>query len=262
MKLPGLTFLLGALLLAGAARAQLYTVTTGVATHDRRDRDAVKMQVDGSVETTRDFWQDYMKEQYNARFKSKTLASLGIKGKREEMSAQQVTGASISSRPVDLYVNLTAVNDSTTEVAFFGGFGDKNYFDPATTAPEFKALRTILERFAGAARLNAYQVQIKEAESSVAAANKEQDKLMRSLESAQSNTSANLKRMEELTSKNRSNALQMHNDSLSLSTNARLRETTNLRRRCSRKLVVSRSRALVLSERLSLCICRAFERFL
>lgn len=239
MKLPGLTFLLGALLLAGAARAQLYTVTTGVATHDRRDRDAVKMQVDGSVETTRDFWQDYMKEQYNARFKSKTLATLGIRGKREEMSAQQVTGASISSRPVDLYVNLTAVNDSTTEVAFFGAFGDKTFLDPAATAPEFKALRSILERFAGAARINAYQVQVKEAEGNVTAANKEQDKLTHSIESAQNNTASNLKRIDELTSKNRSNALQVHSDSLSLGTNARLRETTNLRLQRRRERLAS-----------------------
>ena len=222
------------LLLVQPVRAQLYQVTSGVATHDRRDRDALLVQVDGSVETTRDFWQDYMKDTYGARFKSGALATLGIKGKKDELAAQQATGLGVSSRPVDLYVNLNAINDSTTEVAFFGGFGDKTYFEPTRTAPEFKALQKILDKFATAARVNAYQVQVKEAERDATAAEKEQDKLNRSIQSAQSNTAANLKRIDELTAKNRSNALQMHQDSTQLTSNAQLRELTRgrlLRRR-------------------------------
>lgn len=230
-----LLFLLSPLLLlAQPVRAQLYQATSGVATHDRRDRDALLVRVDGSVETTRDFWQDYMKDTYGARFKSGALATLGIKGKKDELAAQQVSGLGISSRPVDLYVNLNAINDSTTEVAFFGGFGDKTYFEPTRTVPEFKGLQKILDKFATAARVNAYQVQVKEAERDATAAEKEQDKLSRSIQSAQSNTAANLKRIDELTAKNRSNALQMHQDSTQLTANAQLRELTRgrlLRRR-------------------------------
>lgn len=229
-----LAFLFSTLLLAQPVRAQLYQVTSGVATHDRRDRDALLVQVDGSVETTRNFWQDYMKDTYGARFKSGALATLGIKGKKDELAAQQVSGLGVASRPVDLYVNLNAINDSTTEVAFFGGFGDKTYFEPTRTVPEFKGLQKILDKFATAARVNAYQVQVKEAERDVTAAEKEQDKLSRSIQSAQSNTAANLKRIDELTAKNRSNALQMHQDSTQLTSNAHLRELTRgrlLRRR-------------------------------
>ncbi|RYE89527.1 MAG: hypothetical protein EOO37_04880, partial [Cytophagaceae bacterium] len=144
------------LLAAAPGWAQLYKVTDGTTARDRRDRDAVLVQVDGSVETTRDFWQDYMKSTYSIRFKSKALAALGIKGRKDELSANEATGAGISSRPVDLYVNLNAINDSTTEVAFFGGFGDKTYFEPSRTAAEFNSLRKIMEKFAVAARANAY----------------------------------------------------------------------------------------------------------
>lgn len=224
-----LAFLFSSLLLVQPVRAQLYHVASGVATHDRRDRDALLVQVDGSVETTRDFWQDYMKDTYSVRFKSGALATLGIKGKKDELAAQQVSGLGIASRPVDLYVNLNAINDSTTEVAFFGGFGDKTYFEPNSTASEFKGLQKILDKFAIAARVNAYQVQVKEAERDVTAAEKEQDKLNRSIQSAQSNTAANLKRMDELTAKNRSNALQMHQDSTQLTSNAQLRELRRVR---------------------------------
>nr|GFC25590.1 hypothetical protein [Tanacetum cinerariifolium] len=83
-------------------------------------------------------------------------------------------------------------------------------------------MHKIMDKFAIAARANAYQVQVKEAERDVSAAEKEQDKLNRSIQSAQSNTAANLKRIDELTNKNRSNALQMHQDSLQLVTNAQL----------------------------------------
>ncbi|TVT41727.1 hypothetical protein FNT36_09890 [Hymenobacter setariae] len=215
--------------LSAPVRAQLYQVSSGVTTHDKRDRDALLLQVDGSVETTREFWQDYMKDTYGIRFKSGALATLGIKGKKDELAAQEVSNVGISSRPITLYVNLSAVNDSTTEIAFFGGFGDKTYFEPTRTVSEFKGLRKIIDRFAVAARANAYQVQVKEAERDVTAADKEQDKLNRSIQAAQSNTAANLKRIDELTNKNRSNALQMHQDSLQLTTNAQLRETTRAR---------------------------------
>jgi hypothetical protein len=224
-----LTLLISLLLLAAPAWAQLYTVTNGTATRDRRDRDAVLVQVDGSVETTRDYWQEYMKDTYSIRFKSKALAALGIKGKKDELSAQEATGAGISSKPVDLYVNLNAINDSTTEVAFFGGFGDKTYFAPGTNPSEFASLRKIMEKFAVAARANAYQVQVKDAEREVAAVEKEQDKLTRSIQSAQSNTASNLKRIDEMQSKNRSNALQMHQDSVQMTTNARQLELNKAR---------------------------------
>jgi len=225
-----LALLISLLVLLGApAWAQLYTVTNGTATRDRRDRDAVLVQVDGSVETTRDYWQEYMKDTYSIRFKSKALAALGIKGKKDELSAQEATGAGISSKPVDLYVNLNAINDSTTEVAFFGGFGDKTYFAPGTNASEFASMRKIMEKFAVAARANAYQVQVKDAEREVAAVEKEQDKLTRSIQSAQSNTASNLKRIDEMQSKNRSNALQMHQDSVQMTTNARQLELNKAR---------------------------------
>jgi hypothetical protein len=217
------------LALSVSAQAQLYQVSSGVTTHDKRDRDALLLQVDGSVETTREFWQDYMKDTYGIRFKSGALATLGIKGKKDELAAQEVSNAGVSSRPVTLYANLSAINDSTTEIAFFGGFGDKTYFEPTRTASEFRGLRKIMDKFVTAARVNAYQVQVKEAERDVTSADKEQDKLTRSIQAAQSNTAANLKRIDELTNKNRSNALQMHQDSLQLVNNAQLRELTRAR---------------------------------
>jgi hypothetical protein len=217
------------LLESASAQAQLYQVANGTATRDRRDRDAVLVQVDGSVEATRDFWQDFMKDTYGIRFKSKTLAALGIKGKKDELSAQQATGAGISTQPVDLYANLSAINDSTTEVALFGSAGDKTYFEPGRTASEFSALHKIMDKFAKAARVNAYSVQVKDAEREVSNTDKEQDKLTRSIQAAQSNTAANLKRIDELTNKNRSNALQMHQDSTQLATNAKLQELNRVR---------------------------------
>ena len=217
------------LLAAVPAQAQLYQITSGVVARDKRDCSALLVQVDGSVETTRSFWQDFMKDEYSLRFKTGALATLGIRGKKDELVAQQVSGVGISSRPVDLYVSLNAVNDSTTEVAFFGGFGDKTYFDPTRNTVEFKGLRKILDKYVPAARLNAYQAQVKDAEREVTVADKEQEKLSRSIQAAQSNTAANLRRIDELTNKNRANAQQMHQDSTQLATNAQLRELNRVR---------------------------------
>jgi hypothetical protein len=213
-----LTLLISALLLvAGSVQAQLYEVTTGLTTYEKRDHQAATVQVDGSVENTRNFWQQYMKDTYDLRFKGGALASLGV-GKKDVLSAQQVSGIKVSSRPVDLFVNFAAVNDSVTNVALFGAFGDKTFFDPTRTVPEFKGMQNIMQKFAVAARVNAYRDQVKQAEDNVAAAEKEQQKLTKSIQSAQSNTASNLKRIDELTHQNVTNAQQMHNDSTQLTT--------------------------------------------
>jgi hypothetical protein len=234
-----LTLLISALLLiAGSVQAQLYEVTTGLTTYEKRDHQAATVQVDGSVEDTRSFWQQYMKDTYDLRFKAGTLASFGV-GKKDVLSVQQVSGIKVSSRPVDLFANFSAVNDSVTNVALFGGFGDKTFFDPTRTVPEFKGMQSLMQKFAVAARVNAYRNQVKQAEDNVAAAEKEQQKLTKSIQSAQSNTASNLKRIEELTHQNVTNAQQMHNDSTQLTTNAQLRETTRLRLQQRRERLAS-----------------------
>ena len=216
------------LVLTTSVRAQLYEVTTGLVTYDRRDRSAATVQVGGSVGDTRSFWQQYMKDTYDIKFKGGALASLGV-GKKDELSAQQVSGVKVSSRPVDLYASFRALTDSTTEVALFGGFGDKTFFEPTRTVPEFKGLQNLLQRYVPAARANAYRNQVKQAEDNVAAADKAQEKLNKSIQSAQSNTTSNLKRIDELTKQNAANTQQMHQDSAQLVTNAQLRESLRLR---------------------------------
>jgi hypothetical protein len=213
----------GLALAATPARAQFYEITPGSVTHDRREVSALKVQVDGNLENTRTYWQDFMKDTYNIRFKGGALASLGV-GKKDELSAQQVPNIGVSSRPVDLYVAFSAPTDSTTEVSLFGSFGDKTFFEPTRTVPEFKGLRNLLTKYVTAARVNAYRQQVTDAENSVAAVDKQKQKLERSIQSAQSNTAANLKRIDELTRQNVTNAQQMHQDSVQLVSNAQLSE--------------------------------------
>ena len=242
---PRFALLLGGLALAATpALAQLYEISPdGSVTHDRRQIAAQKVQVDGTVANTRDFLQDFMKDSYNIRFKSGALATLGV-GKKDELTAPQVSGINVSSRPVDLYVALSAPTDSTTEVALFGAWGDKTYFEPSRTVPEFKALGAILAKFATAARVNAYRQQVADAESSVAAIDKQKAKLEHSIQSTQGNTAANLKRIDELLRQNQSNALQVRQDSTQLVSNALLSETArlHLQRRRDRLGTVSTTR--------------------
>ncbi|MVN76741.1 hypothetical protein GO988_10450 [Hymenobacter sp. HMF4947] len=222
-------------LVATPAQAQLYEIQDGTITHDRREVFAVKVQVDGTVANTRSFLQDFMKDTYNVRLKSGALASLGV-GKKDELSAQQVSGIGVSSRAVDLYAALSAPSDSTTEVALFGAFGDKTFFEPGRTVPEIKGLRNILAKYSTAARVNAYRQQVADAENSVDAVEKQKTKLERSTQSAQSNTASNLKRIDELLRQNQANVLQIRQDSVQLISNAQLREAArlNLERRRDR----------------------------
>jgi seryl-tRNA synthetase len=82
-----------------------------------------------------------------------------------------------------------------------------------------------MEKYAPAARVNAFRQQVKAAEDAVTAVDKEKTKLEKSIQSAQSNTAANLKRIEELLRQNKANATQMHQDSAQLVVNGQNRET-------------------------------------
>lgn len=215
------------------AQAQLYTVREGQLPYAGRTQYSVNTVVDGNLSQTREFFQDFMKDQYRVSFRG-GLASLVNVGKlmgkdngntSNTLQAKQQAGTFISSRPVDLYAAFTTLADSTTEVALFGGFGDKTFFSPDLTSVEFKRLTSIMEKYAPAARVNAFRKQVQAAEAAVTAVDKEKTKLDKSIQTAQSNTAANLKRIEELLRQNKANAAQMHQDSAALVTNGQSRET-------------------------------------
>jgi hypothetical protein len=216
-------------LLAPAARAQSYepgqnyVVRQGQLPYAGRTQYSVNVVVDGNEDKTRDFLQSYMKETYRIPLKS-GLVSMVTK-KNGILTAKQVAGTNISSRAVDIYAATTALTDSTTEVALFGGFGEKTYFSPDLTSTEFKRLQAMLERYAPAARVNAFRQQVLDAEAQVAAIDKEKEKINRTMDNTRANTAANLKRIEELLRQNQANAQSLSQDSVRLIGNGQLRET-------------------------------------
>ena len=212
--LPGLAF----------AQTDLYTVKTGQLPYAGRTQASVNVVVEGPVNDTRDFFQNFMKDTYRVSFKS-GLAGLLNRNSSGVLSAKQVAGTGISSRPVDLYTALTPLTDSTTEVALFGGFGEKTFFSPDLTALEFKRMQSILEKYAPAARTHFYRQRVAEAEAKVAAIDKEKDKLNKAAQATRDNTAANLKRIDELLRQNLGNAQLLRQDSTQLVGNAQLRAT-------------------------------------
>ncbi|MGI4760404.1 MAG: hypothetical protein ACRYF0_06845 [Janthinobacterium lividum] len=217
-------------LLVPAARAQTYepgqnyVVRQGQLPYAGRTQYSVNVVVDGNEDKTRDFLQSYMKETYHIPLKS-GLVSMVTK-KNGILTAKQVAGTGMSSRAVDIYAATTALTDSTTEVALFGGFGEKTFFSPDLTSTEFKRLQAMLERYAPAARINAFRQQVLDAEAQVMAIDKEKEKINRTMDNTRANTAANLKRIEELLRQNQANAQSLSQDSLRLISNGQLRETS------------------------------------
>ena len=202
-----------ALLVARPAAAQLYDVRPGDVSYNKSPRPAFKVQVDGSASDVRDYFQKWMKSSYNVKFKAGGV--LGLM-KSDVLTARQTPASSISGKLIDLYATVTAPSDSVTEVAVFGGFDDNTFFDPDKTATEYTALRGIVQNFAGAARLNAYRKMVAEAEKNLKAAEKEKEHLEKDRVSLQANTTANLKRIEDLKKKNLDNFTQARADSVTL----------------------------------------------
>lgn len=218
-------FLFLLLVLPRLASAQLYDVRSSSVNHDRRERSALKVQVDGTASDTRDYFQEWMKDSYKVRFKSGGIAGFGKSG---TLTARQTPASTISGKLVDLYATVIAPTDSTAEIAVFGGFDDNTFFDEQRNAAEFSALRALTQNFANAARLRAYRAMIAEAEKKLRDAEKEKAKLERSVQQRKDNTISNLNRIEDLKRQNIENTLQQRQDSVQLLRNTDLRKQHEL----------------------------------
>ncbi|WP_223653779.1 hypothetical protein [Hymenobacter psoromatis] len=208
------------------AQTDLYLIKDGQLPYAGRTQYSVNVVVEGKVSDTRDFFQSFMKDAYHASFRSSLVSLLNLKNNSSNglLTAKQVSGIGISSRPVDLYAAFTMLTDSTTEVAMFGGFGEKTFISPDLTSSEYKKMRAVLEKYAPAARTYYYRRQVAEAEAKVAAIDKEKEKLNKAMQTTRDNTAANLKRIEELLGQNKTNAQKLSQDSTQLVGNAQLRE--------------------------------------
>ncbi|SHI67880.1 hypothetical protein SAMN02745146_1366 [Hymenobacter daecheongensis DSM 21074] len=222
-------FLLVASALFGSAakvQAQLYDVRTSTTNFERKERDAVKVQVEGTAAWTRDFWQSWLKDTYNIRVKGGGVLGLG---KSDLLVAKQTPASSVSGKLIDLYSTVTSPSDSTSELSVWAAFGPDTFLSPDKNATEFAALRTITQSFASAARLKAYREQIAEAEKQLKEAEKEKEKLEKERTSLQASTTSNLARIEALKQQNISNTLKAREDSVKLVSNAQQLDLRKLR---------------------------------
>lgn len=224
-----LVLLLGA---PGVVRAQLYDARTSSVNIEKRERDAVKVQVEGTAQWTRDFWQSWLKDTYNIKLKGSGVFGVG---KKDVLEARQVPMSSITGKLLDLYSTVTSPTDTTSELSVWAALGPDSFLSAAGTPSEFSSLRTLTQSFAAAARLKAYREQITDAEKQVAAAEKEKEKLEKERSSLASSTKANLEKIEQLKKQNADNKLKAAEDSVKLLDNARLTEL--------RKAQVERRRA-------------------
>lgn len=213
-------------LLIQPATAQLYEVRTGSISFERKEQEALKVQVDGTAQWTRDYWQAWLKDTYNIRLKGD--GTFGV-GKKDLLVAKQTPVSSVSGKLLDLYSTVTAPADTVAELAVWATLGGNSFLTADQTPSEYAALRTIVQSFAAAARVKAYKDQLTEAEKQVKEIEKEREKLEKEVLSLQANTTSNLARIESLQKQNVENTIKARQDSVKLVTNAQQLELRKLR---------------------------------
>lgn len=227
MKKIGVLLLGGILgLISRPATAQLYEVRAGSVSFERKERDALKVQVDGAAQWTRDFWQAWLKDNYSIRLKGD--GTFGV-GKKELLVAKQTPVSSVSGKLIDLYSSVVAPADTVAELAVWAALGGNSFLSSNETPSEYAALRTMVQSFGAAARVQAYKDQLTEAEKQVKEIEKEREKLEKEVLNLQANTTSNLARIEALHQQNVANALKARQDSVKLVTNAQQLELRKLR---------------------------------
>ncbi|TGD81288.1 hypothetical protein [Hymenobacter wooponensis] len=228
----GILAFLALILTSASVQAQLYDARNSSVNFERKERDAVKVQVEGTAQWTRDFWQAWLKDTYNIRLKGDGV--LGV-GKKDILVAKQAPMSSVSGKLVDLYSTITAPSDTVSELSVWAALGPDAFITTGGTPSEFSSLRNIAQSFAAAARVKAYREQIAEAEKQFKESEKEKEKLEKERASLASNTQSNLTKIEQLKQQNANNKLKSAEDSVKLIDNARLLEL--------RKAQVERRRA-------------------
>jgi hypothetical protein len=228
MKTIATVLLLGGILgmICQPAKAQLYDVRAGNVSFERKEREALKVQVDGTAQWTRDYWQAWLKDTYNIRLKGD--GTFGV-GKKDLLVAKQAQVSSVSGNLIDLYSSVVAPADTVAELAVWATLGGNSFLSADQTPSEYAALRTMVQSFASAARIKAYKDQIIEAEKQVKDAEKEREKLQKDILNLQANTTSNLARIEALQKQNVENALKARQDSVKLVANAQQLELRKLR---------------------------------
>lgn len=228
MKTIATVVLLGGILgmICQPAKAQLYDVRAGNVSFERKEREALKVQVDGTAQWTRDYWQAWLKDTYNIRLKGD--GTFGV-GKKDLLVAKQAQVSSVSGNLIDLYSSVVAPADTVAELAVWATLGGNSFLSADQTPSEYAALRTMVQSFASAARIKAYKDQITEAEKQVKDAEKEREKLQKDILNLQANTTSNLARIEALQKQNVENALKARQDSVKLVANAQQLELRKLR---------------------------------
>lgn len=228
MKKTAILLLLGGFLglLSQPARAQLYDVRSAPVSAGGQEREALKVQVDGTAQWTRDYWQAWLKDTYNIRLKGD--GTFGV-GKKDLLVAKQTPVSSVSGKLLDLYSTVTAPADTVAELAVWAALGGNSFLTADQTPSEYAALRTIVQSFAAAARVKAYKDQLTEAEKQVREVEKDREKLEKGILSLQANTTSNLARIESLQKQNVENTLKARQDSVKLVTNAQQLELRKLR---------------------------------
>ncbi|UOQ53256.1 hypothetical protein [Hymenobacter cellulosivorans] len=206
---------------APQASAQLYEARTSSVNFEKKERAAVKVQVEGTAAWTRDFWQSWIKDTYNIRLKGDGVFGVG---KKDVLAAKQTPASSVSGKLIDFYSMITSPSDTTSELSIFAAFGPDTFLDPDKTTTEFAALRTMGQSFAVAARQKAYKEKIAEAEKQLKEAEKEKERLQKEISTLEANTTSNLARIEALKQTNASNALKAREDSVKLVTNGQQME--------------------------------------
>jgi hypothetical protein len=201
------------------AAAQVYDVRTSTVNVDKRERPALKVQVEGSAKEARDFWQQFLKDSYNIRIKSGGV--LGLGGNKDVMLAKQTPVSSVSGKLLDLYTNVVAPTDSTAEVQVFAAFDNgTTWIDPDKTPSEFAALRTILQSYAKEYRPRHYKLEVAEAEKQVAEAEKEKARLDKEIKTLAADTVSNLAKIQQLRDQNVQHAAKIKEDQQKLTQNA------------------------------------------
>lgn len=184
------------LLLPSFSGAQLIDITDSTIKHDKAERPCITVALEAGPKALKGAWQDFIKDEYGVK-----LRGFGFLANRDLLEAEKVLIEPISDKEMNFYAHFDEQKDKT-RMSVFASLGYDIYLNPGDYPREYRAMRGIVDKFAGEYVPRYYQQQVEESEELVSSLEKEIKNLENDISSNEKEIEKNLKEIDKLKKEN------------------------------------------------------------
>lgn len=164
---------------------------------DKKSVPALETQIELSVDASRDYFEDFMKERYNARVKGN-----GFLSGNKTLTVEQQTLSSIHENAIDMFISFKEITEKQSKMFLAARNGYDLYFDSNYAADSRDRLKDLMRSYEDYALQRHYQSILEEEQDLLENLLKTQKKKEKDISKNEKDIANNLKENQKLEKEN------------------------------------------------------------